>query len=216
MERLCFNDCEEFACAISDLYDELKAKDEFNDVTVVANYDTAKELVEELICIGYPIYDVHVCNPDIDAYTREYYISLNSDGVWCERAIGDKGYLWSEAATTFVLDDCNSSILNHIGSENIFEVHIGSCDECDLEDGNEVRVGHDDDCKECDFKDDCLELEKQSILDGFNIKGIDETTECDDEMSGFTVTKETGNSTTRVSFYSTDKDLVKTMAEFYR
>ena len=35
-------------------------------------------------------------------------------------------------------------------------------------------------------------------------------------MPGFTISKANGNSVTTVSFYSNDKDLVRTMAEFYR
>ena len=213
MEKLCFDDCEEFACAFSDLFKELKNKDEFDDVSVVAYYDDAKQIIAKLICMGHPIYDIHLCDPEIDAYVDEYYISLNSDGVWCERAIGDKGYLYTESAVTFVLDNCNSSVLQAIESEKVFEAHIGSCEDCDLNedtetDDEELLLGYDDDCDECEFKYDCQDMEMTRV------KGNNEDT--DDYMPGFTISKSDGKSSTTISFYSTDKELVNTMAEFYR
>lgn len=211
MEKYCFEDYDAFACAIADSYTELTDSDELSDITVVACYDAAKEIVTNLICMGYKMYDIHLCDPEIDAYFNEYYISLNSDGVWCERAIGDKGYLFTESSLVYVLDDCSSKVLNNIESENIIEVCVGFCDECDEHRNKNVRVGQDDDCNECEFLDDCLKLEKEFFDKG---SGSIELT-CDD-MPGFSLCKETDNSSTRISFYSTDKDLVKEMAKFYR
>lgn len=211
MEKYCFEDYDAFACAIADSYTELTDSDELSDITVVACYNAAKEIVTNLICMGYKMYDIHLCDPEIDAYFNEYYISLNSDGVWCERAIGDKGYLFTESSLVYVLDDCSSKVLNNIESENIIEVCVGFCDECDEHRNKNVRVGQDDDCNECEFLDDCLKLEKEFFDKG---SGSIELT-CDD-MPGFSLCKETDNSSTRISFYSTDKDLVKEMAKFYR
>ena len=211
MEKFCFDDYAAFVCVIADSYTELTDVDDLSDVTVVAYYDAAKEIVTHLLCMGYSLYDIHLCDPEIDAYFNEYYISLNSDGVWCERAIGDKGYLFTESSLVYVLDDCSSKVLNNIESENIIEVCVGSCDECDEHSNQDVHVGQDDDCNECEFLDDCLKLEKEFFDKG---SGSIELT-CDD-MPGFSLCKETDNSSTRISFYSTDKDLVKEMAKFYR
>lgn len=212
MERLCFEDYEGLACAFADLYNDSKKLDDLADIQIIAKYDAAKEIVTELLCMGFPLFDVYLCNPEINGYDGEYYISLNQDGIWCEQAFVDGRYLDTESCNTFIFDDCNSAILKHIGSSRVNEVYVGFCEDCDFGDEMNygIHVGHDDECDKCEFRDECLELEK-----GFSVQGNGDFT-TDDEMPGFTISKANGNSVTTVSFYSTDKDLVRTMAEFYR
>ena len=210
MKRLCFEDYEAFACAFADVYNDSKKLDDLADIQIIAKYDAAKEIVTELLCMGFPLFDIYLCNPEINGYDGEYYISLNQDGIWCEQALVDGRYLDTESCNTFIFDDCNSAILKHIGSSRVNEVYVGTCEDCDFNDGMSygIHVGHDDECDKCEFRDECREMEMAEL------KGEIESAE--DEMPGFTISKSDGRSSTTISFYSTDKELVKTMAEFYR
>lgn len=42
MERLEFNDYEDFACEVSDTFDDIRKNDNFDDIAIIAHYDEAK------------------------------------------------------------------------------------------------------------------------------------------------------------------------------
>ena len=45
MERLEFNDYEEFACEVADTFDDICKNDDFYDIAIFAHYDEAKQIV---------------------------------------------------------------------------------------------------------------------------------------------------------------------------
>ena len=140
MDRLEFEDYGKFACEISDKYDSLE--DKFGDISIIAKYDKAKEIIRELLCLGYDTASIDIHMEEFEEYYDEYRIALNQDGVWCQKLKYEKGYLNDDAPITYVMDNCSSTVFKHIDSEEIYEVCVGEdyLDE-DLEDV-ETEVEH--------------------------------------------------------------------------
>ena len=147
MERLEFNDYEEFACEIADTYDDIRKNDDFDDIAIIAHYDDAKHIIREILCLGYDINTIELKNPELGYDDVPYIISVcgidSEHEVWCEPMIRDNGkYIDDESSIIYVLDNCSSEVLKHLDSKCIFEV--GICDECG--------------CDECSY--DCNKDEK--------------------------------------------------------
>ena len=138
MERLEFNDYEEFACEVADTFDDICKNDDFDDIAIIAHYDEAKQIIREILCLGYDLNSIELKNPELGYDDVPYIISvcgINSEHeVWCEPMIRDNGkYIDDESSIIYVLDNCSSEVLKHLDSECIFEVGIDyecGCDEC--------------------------------------------------------------------------------------
>lgn len=181
IKTLHFEDYEDFACAVSDAYDKVKSDDEYNSVDVVAKYEDTKEIIRELIGIGYGIAFIDKFgNPEWDSYDDAFVISLLDDEIWCEPVMRDVGYIFVEADVVYIFDDCNSKIVPKIESDEVYEVGIGDFDydECD------------GDCKNCDCHDKTY-LHTSEDEDG--------------NTHGFTASKSDGNSYMSYSYYSSDE-----------
>lgn len=139
MKRLEFNDYEEFACEVADTFDDISQNDDFDDIAIIAHYDEAKQIIREILCLGYGINSIELMNPELGYDDVPYIISVcgidSEHEVWCEPMIRDNGkYIDDESSVIYVLDNCSSEVLKHLDSDCIFEVGIGdecSCDECD-------------------------------------------------------------------------------------
>ena len=140
MERLEFNNYEEFACEVADTFDDIRKNDDFNDIAIIAHYDDAKYIIREILCLGYDLNSIELKNPELGYDDVPYVISVcgidSEYEVWCEPMVRDNGkYIDDESLIIYVLDNCSSEVLKHLDSECIFEVGIGedacSCDECD-------------------------------------------------------------------------------------
>lgn len=129
MERLEFKNYEEFVCNIADKFDSLE--DEFGDVSIIAKYEEAKEIIRELLCLGYDVASIDIHREDFEEYYDEYIISLNFDGVWCEKFKCEAGYFNDKANITYVMDNCSSVIFKHIDSEEVYEVFVDADEESD-------------------------------------------------------------------------------------
>ena len=146
MERLEFNDYEEFACEVADTFDDICKNDDFDDIAIIAHYDEAKQIIREILCLGYDLNSIELKDPELGYDDVPYIISvcgIDSDHeVWCEPMIRDNGkYIDDESSVVYVLDNCSSEVLKHLDSECIFEVGIGD-DECNCK------------CSECACKKD--------------------------------------------------------------
>ena len=135
MKRLEFNDYEDFACEISDTFDDIRKNDDFDDIAIIAHYDEAKYIIREILCLGYDLNSIELKNPELGYDDVPYIISVcgidSEHEVWCEPMIRDNGeYIDDESSVIYVLDNCSSEVLKHLDSECIFEVGIGE-DECD-------------------------------------------------------------------------------------
>lgn len=134
-----FEDYEDFACTVSDVYDRVKSDDKYNSVDVVAKYEDAKEIIRELIGIGYGIAFIDgFGNPEWDDYDDAFVISLLDDEIWCEPVKRKDGYIFVEANVVYIFDDCNSKIIPKIEADEVYEVEIGDfdydCENCDYYD----------------------------------------------------------------------------------
>ena len=133
MKNLYFDNFEDFACAVSDVYDRVKSNDEYNSVDVVAKYEDAKEIIRELIGIGYGIAFINeLADPEWDGYDDAFVISLLDDEIWCEPVKLKDDYIFVEADVVYIFDDCNSKIIPKIEADDVYEVEIGNeYDNCD-------------------------------------------------------------------------------------
>ena len=136
IKTLHFEDYEDFACAVSDVYDRVKSDDEYNSVDVVAKYEDAKEIIRELIGIGYGIAFINeLADPEWDGYDDAFVVSLLDDEIWCEPVKLKDDYIFVEADVVYIFDDCNSKIIPKIEADDVYEVEVGDCD---------------DDCENCE------------------------------------------------------------------
>ena len=151
IKTLHFEDNEDFACDVSDVYERVKSDDEYNSVDVIAKYEDAKKIIAELVENGHELAHISdFARPDHDNYNDEYLISLDHEGIWCEPAKRENGYLYATGVVCYVMDNCNSKIISNIQSKVVYEVSIGD-DNCD------------GDCDHCD----CKEIDK----DYYSING---------------------------------------------
>ena len=141
IKTLHFEDYEDFACDVSDVYERVKSDDEYNSVDVIAKYEDAKNIIAELVENGHDLAHISdFARPDHDNYNDEYLISLDHEGIWCEPAKRENGYLYATGVVCYVMDNCNSKIISSIQSKVVYEVSIGD-DNCD------------GDCDHCDCKE---------------------------------------------------------------
>lgn len=179
IKTLHFENYEGFACAVSDTYDRVKSDDEYNSVDVVAKYEDAKEIIRELVGIGYDIAFIDKFgNPEWDGYDDSFVISLLDDEIWCEPVKRDDKYIFIEADVVYIFDDCNSKIIPKIESDEVYEVGIGNYDDC---------YG---DCENCNCHDETY-LHTSEDEDG--------------NAHGFTASRLDGDSYMSYSYYSSDE-----------
>ena len=139
MERLEFNDYEEFACEVADTYDYIRKNDDFDDIAIIAHYNDAKQIIREILCLGYDLKSIELKDPELGYDDVPYVVSVcgidSEYEVWCEPMIRDNGeYIDDESSIIYVLDNCSSEVLKHLDSECIFEVGIDyecGCDDCE-------------------------------------------------------------------------------------
>lgn len=180
IKTLHFEDYEDFACAVADRYDRVKSDDKYNSVDVVAKYEDTKEIICELVGMGYGIAFINeLANPEYDGYDDAFVISLLDDEIWCEPVKRDDRYIYVEADVVYILDNCNSKIVPKIEADEVYEVEIGNeCDDCDS------------DCKNCECHNDTY-LHTSEDEDG--------------NTHGFTASRSDGDSYMSYSYYSSDE-----------
>jgi hypothetical protein len=118
------------------MYDEI-VENKKEEVMFVGHYEDAIEVVKELLMYEDVVPFSIELQPDfIAGYTKEYYVSLNEDlELWCEPAWYEEKefYLMTDTDVAFIADDCNSSILKTIFTNETVEVSFNEdecCDDC--------------------------------------------------------------------------------------
>ena len=106
MKNLYFYDFEDFSCVIADTYDSLKGKD-YEDVAIIAKYEEARQIIKELLCIGYDIHSINIIDEEYGEYDAEYIIYIYDDEIWCEPMLRESGYIEDDAPVIYVLDECS-------------------------------------------------------------------------------------------------------------
>ena len=134
MKNLYFDDFEDLACSVADTYDSLKGED-YEDVAIIAKYEEARQIIKELLYIGYDIHSVNIIDEEYGEYDAEYIISLYGDEVWCEPMLRENGYITDDSPVMYILDNCSSKVIPYCKGKTVYEVSIGvdgcDCDECE-------------------------------------------------------------------------------------
>ena len=139
MKNLYFDDFEDFACAVADAYDSLDGED-FEDVAIIAKYEEARQIIKELLCLGYDIHSLEIHDDLWENYDAEYVISLYDNSIWCEPMLRENGYIDEDAPVIYVLDNCSSKVIPYCKGKIVYEVTVGKeDDECDY-----------DECDDCE------------------------------------------------------------------
>lgn len=133
IDILRFNNLDEFVCEVYEKYGEISECDDLGSVEVIAKWDGAHQIVKGLITN----FDLDIAlisefeSPEVEGYDCEYSIIIDDRGIWVEHEKNEKGYSYSKADVTYLLDNCNSKIIPYIRSNKVYEVYIGcEDDEC--------------------------------------------------------------------------------------
>lgn len=145
-ETLYFTDIEDFACNVSDKYDALK--DELDEVSVIAKYDKVKDIIKELLCIGYDICCIDIHDPGCGGYDDEYIISLFERNIFCKPFKRENDYIDDESMIVYVSNDANSKCLSHIKSDEIYCFEIGK-DDVDADTDADAESKRSESCENC-------------------------------------------------------------------
>ena len=154
MQNVYFEDYSDLACDIADKYDSINKLEEYKDVAIIAKYEEARQIIKELMCIGYDLHSIVMHDVEYDGYEAEYIISLYDDEIWVEPMMRESGYITDDSPIMYVLGNCSSKVIPYCKGKVVFEVTIGE-EECDC-----------DECCECD---DNKELDVKSDDDGYSI-----------------------------------------------
>ena len=190
MERLYFKDCEDLVCNAVAVLGTVRKEDIYNDVAIVAKHEETRQIIKELVSFGYDLRSIQLEDNCYGGYDADYIISIcNIDGedeIWCEPMLREDGYILDESTVIYILDNCSSKVIPYCNGTVVYEVGIGNECNCD-----ECCA-----CCQCDNKE--LSIESDGDMHGFSVNHSDE------------------NGTSSYSFYSTDMDLVKKMAQLFR
>lgn len=136
MKRVEFDCICELANIMDDYVADNTPTEEYPIVSVYANYEVAKALVEALIMLDNPIGAIlELEDYEMSHYDREYVVYLSEDGVTCEKTYHKDDYYNGGGDISFVHEDCSSKLLSHIDSHTIceFGVRSGDEEECDCD-----------------------------------------------------------------------------------
>ena len=143
MNTLNFVDVYDFVSTIPYIHDNILDKNDGDDISIIAKYDEANEIIKALINIeDYELTSiVDFINPSIEledtAYNDEYIISITPDNKLFIQPFKDEdGYIQDSSTRIYVLSNCSSKVLLHLESDEVYEVIIGDeefdCENCDL------------------------------------------------------------------------------------
>lgn len=235
MESLRFKDIEDFAFYIADVFEDVHEMDCDNDITIIAKYDEAKKIIEELIRLEYGIASLDIHDEMVSGYSDEYAITLtNFDRgleLWCEPMKTEDGYLLIDPTVTFIFGNCSHKVIKNCKGSYVIEVDIvgeddedacGWCEDCcTLCDLAQAKMpGKSSDTKSSDTnelsKDKKNDETKKAEIKAENAleSHIGYTKDEDDNMHGFTASRSTDNAVYTYSFYTSDKlsdDMIRAM-----
>lgn len=171
MKRLCFKDYNGFVHEVNDKFDLIKDLDEFGDISIVAKYYDAKEIIKELVKFNYDIATLHIANEESEGYKNEYIISIDNlndnKEIWCEPMKYESTYIDDYSAIIYIMDNCSSACIKHCKAKVLFEVAVSEDDNCEC---NCDVCCHDEFCEfdeccevcECDCNE-CCECDEDNV-----------------------------------------------------
>lgn len=151
-----FIDVEDFCSMLSDVFADEADKPAKGYTSVVATYDTAREIVAELLDYGYKLGCI-----DLDCeYFDEYEITVIENDIYCCVLKRDGKYVYSGATIVYAMDDVNSrcilesypdavviKIVELDDSEYSEDFDEPDCDACEHKDSCDIRFAKDEDGK---------------------------------------------------------------------
>lgn len=156
MKRLEFECICELAETMHNYIMSNSSENEYPVVSVYCDLINAKILIEALIEMGNPIGSIiELEDYEMSYYDKEYVIYLSEDGITCEKTYREGHYYNGDADITFVHEDCNSKLLNHIDSEVIYKFGFTGDSEEDFDADDECA------CNECECA--CKKDEEDSM-----------------------------------------------------
>ena len=101
-------------------------------MAIIAKYEEARQIIKELVCIGYDIHSLEIHDELWENYDAEFIISLYDNKLWCEPMLREKGYIDEESPVIYVLDNCSSKVIPYCKGKIVYEVTVGDDeDDCD-------------------------------------------------------------------------------------
>lgn len=194
MKNLCFYNYENFCEHVLEMYEGFCDNPDL-DISIFTDKYSARKIIKELIKYK-DICSLHIDTP-WNNKNDEYIISINDDGLWCEPAKNENGYLYDEPTVCYIFDSCSPAVLNNIDSLFKFNVRV-----------DEMYCVEDEDCEDCDCC--CDTSEEHTESDCFSCVDLD------DDMHGFSINQNNAHGSHSYSFYSTDKNLVQEMLNLFK
>ena len=142
MKRVSFTNYINFADKICKQLVDLN--DTFGSVSVIALYNEAKQVLAACIQYGLDIVSMEIDNAEYGDYYDEYIVTVDQEGLWCEPFKRNGTYISDASNITYIFDNCNSKVIGHCESDDIYEVctdgsykeNIDKVNECMLCDNN--------------------------------------------------------------------------------
>lgn len=96
--------------------------DTFGSISVIALYDEAKQVIAACVRYGLDIVSVEIDNAEYGDYCDEYIVTVDQEGLWCEPFKRNGTYISDASNITYIFDNCNSKVIGHCESDDIYEV----------------------------------------------------------------------------------------------
>lgn len=172
MERLKFIEYSDFVYEVTIMLDKIKNYSSFNDISIVAKYEDARQIIGELLHYDCSICSIELHSPTWDEYDAEYIISIactdNACEIWCEPMLRKTGYLTDESTVIYILDNCSSEVISKCQGTSVYEVSIGD-EDCEEKDSvYQVTVKCNVDTSDADKVIDKLESRMEHLLEMFD------------------------------------------------
>lgn len=140
MNTLHFDDMGDFCEFLVDKHAIVTSDNYNSDVNVVGDFDQIKEILEYLICEGFPISSLEFESPEFTAYENDFVLEFGTEGVLVEPAFREntkKGYfnIFGEGVyvlkpSTYPIEYANNGIFGK-DSLGLHYVEIGECCNCE-------------------------------------------------------------------------------------
>lgn len=185
MHTLKCKSIEELVEVVVETYELLHDCD--RNVSFVAKYDHAKEILRELVFYDYDLKFVELADPEWDNYEDEYVISIVCDEIFCEKLKLDGRYCMLSPKFVFFDESANSKCVKYFESDMKYEFEI--TEEESSGDSDRMIDRHDCDNYDCDSrsKDDSMDVDFS------------------DDGQGFTCSKHDKNGYSSISYWSSEQ-----------
>lgn len=142
MKNIYFDNYCDFASDITDKFITLADMD--CDIAVIAKYEAAKKIINELLYAGFELSNVTLDHEYLDEYIISIVKSNDRNEIWCEPMKKEHGYISDYSAIIFLLDNCSSTVIPFCKSKFVYEVSIGETYEnkidCNTQDGSTTYI----------------------------------------------------------------------------